>query len=64
MKTYRFELIVSEGNDEEWERINDQGLSGCNEVLEMVREMLRDNPQLDAAVRLVEFTDIKGNRYE
>ena len=57
MKTYKFELIVSEGNDEEWERINNQGLSGCDDVLETIKEMLRDNPQLDAAVRLVEFTD-------
>ena len=57
MKTYKFELIVSEGNDEFWEELAERNKSGCDEVIEMIHEMLRDNPQLDAAVRLVEYTD-------
>lgn len=57
MKTYKFELIVSEGNDEFWEGLEEENKSGCDEVLDMIQEMLRDNPQLDAAVRLVEYTD-------
>ena len=57
MKTYKFEIIVTEGYDEFWEELKESGRSGCDEVMDGLREMLRDNPQFDATISLVEYTD-------
>ncbi len=38
MKTYSFELIIREGNDEFWESL--EGKSGCDEISDLLRSML------------------------
>jgi hypothetical protein len=57
MKTYRFEVTITEGYDEYWEALI--GKSGCDEITQIVKDDLF-NSFPDATVKLVEFTD-RGN---
>jgi hypothetical protein len=40
MKTYTIEITIEEGSDEFWESLN--GKSGCDEVVDIVRDALAD----------------------
>jgi hypothetical protein len=40
MKTYTFELVIKEGNDEFWEEISNKNVSGCEEVEDLVADAL------------------------
>lgn len=54
MKTYRFELTVREQSDEFWEQITKDGKSGCDEVLDFIRDELQN---YDINVRLIGYDD-------
>ena len=56
MKQYKFEIIIDEGNDEFWEELQESGTTGCNEVMEMIRESFRDTGlEMNATVILREY---------
>ena len=54
MKRYTFELIVNEQSDEFWEEITQDGKSGCDEVLDAIREEMQN---YDIQVRLIGYDD-------
>lgn len=56
MKTYKFEVIITEGYDEYWEAL--AGKSGCDEITQILKDELFDSFP-DANIRLLEYTDDK-----
>ncbi len=56
MKTYKFELIIKEQSDEFWEDITKDNKSGCDEIIELVNEIL-GNSNLSFDVKLINFID-------
>ncbi len=59
MKTYTLEVVITEGCDEFWEGIQAREGSGCDEVLQTIRDILFDagfQPP-DCAVTLKQFQD-------
>jgi hypothetical protein len=38
MRQYKFEIIIDEGYDEYWESLRANGESGCEDLLEHIRE--------------------------
>lgn len=56
MKTYKFEMIITEGYDEYWEAL--AGKSGCDEITQILKDELFDSFP-DANIRLLEYTDDK-----
>lgn len=56
MKRYTFELIVTEGNSESWEEITENGKTGCDDVLAMVKNELY-NIGLDVDIKLTKYED-------
>jgi hypothetical protein len=56
MKRYIFEFVIEEGDDEFWNDINDRGVTGCEEVLEVVTVAF-DNEFEGVRVKLVKFED-------
>ena len=59
MKTYVFEIKIQEGSDEFWEEIEASRKTGCDEVTEVVQEMLDGTGFQDAKVTLKQFYDIE-----
>jgi hypothetical protein len=58
MKKYEFKLIVTEGNDEFWEKATASGKTGCDEALELVRDILGDSSSsLSFSVKLESYFD-------
>lgn len=60
MKKYIFEIVITEGNDEYWEGLAQTGNPGCEDILENLREALRNDgfsDQYDTEIRMVEFSD-------
>ena len=55
MKTYTIEIVITEGSDEWWEEITADGKSGCDEVLDAVKQEVQN--YFPESVRLVSFTD-------
>lgn len=56
MKTYKFEVIITEGYDEWWEALSNK--SGCDEITQILKDELFDSFP-DAKIRLLEYTDDK-----
>ena len=54
MKTYKFEITINEGCDEFWEEITQDGKSGCDEILDVIREEMQN---YDIQVRLIGYED-------
>ena len=42
MKVYTLVVVIQEGSDEFWEGIEQRGGTGCDEVAQMVRDILFD----------------------
>lgn len=59
MKRFTFEIVIEEGNDEFWESITAGGKSGCDEVLEMVKNDLWQQglDEQNCSIKLVKFVD-------
>jgi hypothetical protein len=56
MKQYTFELTVNEGSSEFWEEILENGKTGCDELLEQLKDALADHG-FDPDVSLVKYED-------
>ncbi len=56
MKRYVFEFIIEEANDEFWEDINSRGVTGCDEVTEIVLNVF-ENEFNDVKIKLIRFED-------
>lgn len=54
MKQYKFELIINEQSDEFFEQFSQGGKSGCDEVMEAVKDELQN---YDFEIRLTGYTD-------
>ena len=54
MKQYKFELIVNEQSDEFFEGFTQEGKSGCDEVLEAMKDELQN---YDIEIRLTGYSD-------
>jgi hypothetical protein len=47
MKKYTLEVVIEEGNDEYWEDLLNQNVTGCDEMIKYVKESLFDwNPKI------------------
>lgn len=55
MKQYEFKVTLREGNDEFWESLDDEKLTGVDDVLKMLREALVD---FDVDVDFVAFSRV------
>lgn len=61
MKKYTFQVVIEEGSDEFWDEINNKGITGCDQVLELVEDALDANGLFngknDSNIKLVAFSD-------
>ena len=56
MKRYVFEFVIEEATDEFWEDINSRGVTGCDEVTEIVLNVF-ENEFNDVKIKLIRFED-------
>lgn len=56
MKQYTFEVTVSEGNNEYWEELTSKGQTGCDEILEDIKQSMAESG-FYPDVRLVKYED-------
>lgn len=54
MKRLTFEIIIEEGCDEFWEDVAKRGVTGCDDVLEILQ---RDLFHWSEKIRLVKYED-------
>ena len=57
MKTYKLEITIREGNDEYWENIIVDGLSGCDQVVIDITDQMKAANWQDFNVKLVGYKD-------
>ena len=60
MKTYTFEVVIHEGNDEFWEEINEQNVTGCEAVKNIIDVALSQHGLFDGdncEIKLKKFED-------
>lgn len=56
MKRYTFELTIEEGNDEFWEELLENGKTGCDDLLEHIKQVL-DEHVFGSNVKLISYED-------
>lgn len=56
MKRYTFELTVTEGNSEFWEELLEKGNTGCDDLLEQIKDALAEHG-FEPEVKLVKYED-------
>ncbi len=59
MKTYTITVTIEEGNDEFWEDINHMNASGCDTVVDLVRDALIMYGGFDSTNTKVELQSFK-----
>ena len=57
MKKYTIQVVIEEGNDEFWEDLEARNVTGCDEIMEAMREMLNSYGYVDATIKMHGFTD-------
>jgi len=55
MKRYVIEIVIEEGSDEFWEEITADGKTGCDEVLQTIKDEIQN--YFPESVRLIKFED-------
>ena len=55
MKRYTVRVVIEEGSDEFWESL--EGKTGCDEVVGMIRDALKDAQLCECTVTLAKFVD-------
>lgn len=61
MKKYTFKVVVDEGNDEYWEKLLDEKVSGCDEITAYVTDAIANGDStagMDVTVKLIKFEDV------
>jgi hypothetical protein len=66
MKKYTIEVVIVEGSDEFWDDINERNVSGCDEVLDMVKQQLTgiginfeyDGHPLSSSIKVSRYEDV------
>jgi hypothetical protein len=56
MKEYTFQVTITEQSDEFWEDITKDGKTGCDEVLQLINDMLQQN-NLEFTTKLISYKD-------
>ena len=56
MKQYTIQLVITEGSDEFWEEATADGKSGCDDVLEIVKNVMW-NEGLEPDIKLIKYED-------
>lgn len=56
MKQYTFEINISEGNDEYWEELLQKGNTGCDDLLEEIKNAFAERGFFPN-VKLVKYED-------
>ena len=56
MKQYTFEFQISEGSDEFWEEILENGATGCDDLLKQIKDALAEQGYYPD-VKLVKYED-------
>lgn len=59
MKVYTIEITIREGSDEYWEEITADGNTGCDQVLEDVKNCLIGENWQDFDVELIKYSSNK-----
>lgn len=57
MKKYTFEIRIEEGSDEFWEELDGAGSTGCDELLDMILDLLFPTGLQTAEVKLTSYTN-------
>lgn len=61
MRKYVIEVVITEGSKEDWEELRAEGKTGCDEMVNMVKESL-PLMNYDPEVKLKAFTDDESYR--
>jgi hypothetical protein len=54
-KTYTFQIVIQEGNDEFWEELNQKDSTGCDELLKEMKAMLAESGILYTQTMLMRY---------
>ena len=56
MKTYKFEVVINEQNDEWWEEITKDNKSGCDEILDYL-DLILGSSNLSYNLKFIDHQD-------
>ena len=56
MKQYTFEIVVCEGNSKFWEELAIKGKTGCDDLLEQMKDVLAE-AGFEPYIKLVKYED-------
>ena len=56
MKQYTFEVVVCEGHNEFWEELASKGETGCDELLEQMKDALAEGG-FEPNIKIIKYED-------